>query len=233
LPAGLVAGALTTLTAAVPVEPPFVACAVMTQEVGAAGAVYKPAEVMVPQVVVQVDGKFAVNVSLALTCMVTDNGETATASTFAIPVPVEFEPSCAVATTAQEFALAGAVKVPTDETEPQDAVHATALPLDVLELNSWVPDTGTFTVAGLTETTVPVGMLAFRVTLVEPPAVSVISRLEANVPTVAELNRTTTVQVPEPATGVALQVSESLLNLVDPDSTTVGVTDPPFVDGAV
>jgi hypothetical protein len=226
LPAGLVAGALTTLTAAVPVAPPFVACAVMTQDVGEDGAVYNPALVIVPQVVVQVTGKLAVNVSLARTCIVTDNGETATASTLAVPEPVEFEPSCAVAVTIQVLAVAGAVKVPTDETEPQVVVHATVVPLEVVELNSCVPDTGTFTVNGETVTTVPVGMLAFRVTLVDPPAVSVMSSEAANAPTVAELNRTTTVQVPEPATGVELQVSENLLNLPEPDNTTVGVTDP-------
>lgn len=99
-------------------------------------------------------------------------------------------------------------------------------PFEVVAVNCWNPETGIVTSRGEMLTSVPVGIETFKARFWSPPAVSVMCRLPEKVPTVGEVNWIVTVQAALPATGVALQVSEVIEKVAEPESVTVGVTAP-------
>lgn len=108
----------------------------IVQVAGAAGAVYFPAPVIVPQELDQFTATLAVNCCVELIWSVTAEGFNATRMQLTLAVEVEPDPSAAVAVTVQRSAVAGQVNSPTELTPPppdagQFLAHVTVVPFEV------------------------------------------------------------------------------------------------------
>jgi hypothetical protein len=197
--------------------------------------VYLPDPVIVPQEADQLTATLAVNCCVELIFSVTVDGFTATRITLTLAVALEPEASLAVAVTVQRSAAAGAVNKPAVVTPPplvvgQIRLQVTVVPLEVEYENCCVPKTGSVTSSGETVTCVPVGMETFSGRLTFPPAVSAIFRLPLKPPTVGDVNWIVTVQELPPATA-PVQVLAEMVKVAEPESVTVGVTEPvPILD---